>query len=90
MSAEKFITALRSPEMTRKDISYQPTRSRARMYLILHDYMHGINSDPLTLFAIVFSASDSIPTRVILTMSSCAKRDGSSLQEQEVRRAELF
>jgi hypothetical protein len=49
MSVDKFLKRMASPDLdpnqTKKDAASQ-----------LHDYTHGINSDPLAIFAIVFSA----------------------------------
>jgi hypothetical protein len=52
MSVEKFITRIVTPA----DIDENDLKSAEGIASILHDYTHGINSDPLTLFAIVFSA----------------------------------
>jgi hypothetical protein len=52
MSVEKFITRIVAPA----DIDENDLKSTRGIASILHDYTHGINSDPLTLFAILFSA----------------------------------
>jgi CheY-like chemotaxis protein len=52
MSVEKFITRIVTPA----DVDENDLKSAEGRASILHDYTHGINSDPLTLFAIVFSA----------------------------------
>jgi CheY-like chemotaxis protein len=56
MSVEKFITRIVTRDIDEKDIIANPDKSAEGTASILHDYTHGINSDPLTLFAIVFSA----------------------------------
>jgi CheY-like chemotaxis protein len=56
MSVEKFITRIVTRDVDEKDIIANPDKSAEGTASILHDYTHGINSDPLTLFAIVFSA----------------------------------
>jgi hypothetical protein len=62
MSVEKFITRVVSPDFDEKDIIANPDiddndlKSAEGIASILHDYTYGINSDPLTLLAIVFSA----------------------------------
>jgi CheY-like chemotaxis protein len=56
MSVEKFITRIVTPDIDEKRIIANPDKSLEGRASILHDYTHGINSDPLTLFAIVFSA----------------------------------
>jgi hypothetical protein len=62
MSVEKFITRIVTPDLEEKDIianqdlDEKDLKSAEGIASILHDYTHGINSDPLTLLAIVFSA----------------------------------
>jgi hypothetical protein len=62
MSVEKFITRIVTPDIDENDIITNPDldandlKSKEGIASILHDYTHGINSDPLTLLAIVFSA----------------------------------
>jgi hypothetical protein len=62
MSVEKFITRIVTPDIDEHDIIANPDldekglKSKEGIASILHDYTHGINSDPLTLLAIVFSA----------------------------------
>jgi hypothetical protein len=62
MSVEKFITRIVTPDLDEKDIianldlDEKDLKSAEGIASILHDYTHGINSDPLTLLAIVFSA----------------------------------
>jgi hypothetical protein len=62
MSVEKFITRIVNPDIDEQDIIANPDlddkdlKSAEGIASILHDYTHGINSDPLTLLAIVFSA----------------------------------
>jgi hypothetical protein len=51
MSVEKFISRIVTPDLDDKEL-----KSTKGIASILHDYTHGINSDPLTLLAIVFSA----------------------------------
>jgi hypothetical protein len=50
MCVEKFLSRIVTPDMDEKDMQQGGLASK------LHDYTHGINSDPLTLLAIVFSA----------------------------------
>jgi hypothetical protein len=51
MAVDKFIKRIVAPEIN-EDLETDEKRLASR----LHDYTHGINSDPLSLFAIVFSA----------------------------------
>ena len=51
ISVEKFITRSVTPDLDKKDL-----KSSEGIVSILHENTHGINSDPLTLLAIVFSA----------------------------------
>jgi hypothetical protein len=51
MSVEKFISRIVTPDLDEKEL-----KSTKDIASILHNYTHGINLDPLTLLAIVFSA----------------------------------
>jgi hypothetical protein len=51
MSVEKFISRIVTPDLDEEEL-----KSTKGIASILHEYTHGINSDPLTLLAIVFSA----------------------------------
>jgi hypothetical protein len=54
MSVEKFITRIVIPDLD--DLDKKELKSTKGIASTLHDYTHGINSDPLTLLAIIFSA----------------------------------
>lgn len=54
MSVDKFLTRIVAPEIDEKEA--QRLENEKDLYSKLHDYTHGITSDPMTLFAIVFSA----------------------------------
>jgi hypothetical protein len=49
MCVDKFLRRIVAPDV-------DPTMGRKHLASALHDYTHGINSDPLTIFAIMFSA----------------------------------
>jgi hypothetical protein len=49
MSVEKFITRIVTRDVDEKDIIANPDKSAEGTASILHDYTHGINSDPLTV-----------------------------------------
>lgn len=49
MCVDKFLKRIIAPDV-------DPTMDQNRLASILHDYTHGINSDPLASFAIIFSA----------------------------------
>ena len=62
MSVEKFLSRIVTPDLEEKDVINSPDldekdlKNAEGIASRLHDYTHGINSDPLTLLAIVFSA----------------------------------
>ena len=49
MCVDKFLKRIVAPDV-------DPTMDRSRLASTLHDYTHGINSDPLAVLAILFSA----------------------------------
>ncbi len=49
MCVDKFLKRIVAPDV-------DPTIERSRLASTLHDYTHGINSDPLAILAILFSA----------------------------------
>lgn len=54
MAVDKFLKRVVSPDL---DVNTQNTKKvRADVASQLHDYTHGITSDPLSVLAIVFSA----------------------------------
>lgn len=58
MCVNKFLKRIVSPEMEENkfvQIKDQATLAK-KVALHLHDYTHGIHSDPITMFGIVFSA----------------------------------
>lgn len=54
MSVDKFLTRIVAPEIDEKQA--QQFENEKDLQSKLHDYTHGITSDPMVLFAIVFSA----------------------------------
>lgn len=58
MSAIKFLKRIVSPEIGVEQLGRTKDESALakKVALHLHDYTHGIHSDPITMFAIVFSA----------------------------------
>lgn len=53
MAVDKFMNRIVTPDM---DESVHETKDRNGIAAHIHEYTHGINSDPITLLAIVFSA----------------------------------
>ena len=53
MAAEKFMNRIVTPDM---DDHHNSNKSNQGLASQVHDYTHGINNDPLTLLAILFSA----------------------------------
>lgn len=57
---QEFLKRIVNPEITCDDINVENLKDgqkvAAELASHLHDYTHGINSDPVTMFAIVFSA----------------------------------
>jgi hypothetical protein len=58
MSVSKFLKRIVTPELELGDLGNMMDKNSITKQIAsqLHDYTHGINSDPVTLFAIVFSA----------------------------------
>ena len=54
MCTNKFLKRIVSPELTDEELAKM--KDNKKMAQRLHTYTHGINSDPITLFAILFSA----------------------------------
>ena len=55
-SANKLLKRVVSPEISDEEFKRIRSGKSSAMASALHDYTHGINSDPLSSFAIVFSA----------------------------------
>jgi len=53
MSVSKFIKRIVTPEIDEERVSTQDMNKLAKR---LHDYTHGITSDPIAIFAILYSA----------------------------------
>lgn len=64
LSASKFLSRIVTPDLDLSDMGCSTTGGgtddnntmKKKIAVHLHDYTHGINSDPITLFAILFSA----------------------------------
>jgi len=54
LCVSKFLKRIVSPELTDGELSKMKDNKKLASHL--HNYTHGINSDPVTLFAILFSA----------------------------------
>jgi hypothetical protein len=54
MSVSKHLKRIVTPELADDELK-EATKSKGAAMALMHDYTHGINSDPLTHFAIVFS-----------------------------------
>ena len=54
MCASKLLKRIVSPEVTDEDLAKM--KDNKKLAKTLHTYTHGINSDPITVFAILFSA----------------------------------
>ena len=54
MCVSKFLKRIVSPELTDQELVKMKDNKKLASHL--HNYTHGINSDPVTLFAILFSA----------------------------------
>lgn len=55
MSVNKLLKRVVAPELTAEEVeNFQKKGVDIAMHI--HDYTHGINSDPLTIFAMTFSA----------------------------------
>jgi hypothetical protein len=54
MAVDKFLARVVAPEIDEKEA--QKIENEKDLHSKLHDYTHGINSDPMVLFAIVFGA----------------------------------
>jgi hypothetical protein len=55
MSVHKLLKRVVTPDISQEDLA-QAERDSNHLASCLHDFTHGINSDPLTLLAILFSA----------------------------------
>jgi hypothetical protein len=55
MSVDKLLKRIVAPDLTRDELE-RVGKSSGELASCLHDYTHGINSDPLAVFGIVFSA----------------------------------
>jgi hypothetical protein len=55
LSVQKLLKRVVTPDISEEDLQQAKTDSN-HLASCLHDYTHGINSDPLTIFAIIFSA----------------------------------
>jgi hypothetical protein len=55
MSVDKLLNRIVAPDLSDEEIE-RAQKSRGQLASCLHDYTHGINSDPLSSLAIVFSA----------------------------------
>jgi hypothetical protein len=55
MSVHKLLKRVVTPDISKEDLA-QAERDRNHLASCLHAFTHGINSDPVALFAIVFSA----------------------------------
>lgn len=53
MATDKFMNRIVTPDI---DETVQHGKDHAKLASTVHDYTHGINSDPITLLAIIFSA----------------------------------
>lgn len=56
MSADKFLQRIQVPDIDMENRENARREESNDLALQLHTYTHGITSDPLTLFAIIFSA----------------------------------
>ena len=54
MCCSKFLKRIVTPELTDEELAKMKDNKKLASHL--HNYTHGINSDPITLFAILFSA----------------------------------
>ena len=55
LSVHKLLKRVVTPDISKEDLEHAK-KDTCHLASRLHDYTHGINSDPLTLFGIVFSA----------------------------------
>jgi hypothetical protein len=55
MSVHKLLKRVVTPDISKEDLE-QAERDRCHLASCLHDYTHGINSDPLISFGVAFSA----------------------------------
>jgi len=58
MSVSKFLKRIVTPEIDLEELSNLQDKDKIAQQIAshLHDYTHGLTSDPITIFAIVFSA----------------------------------
>ncbi len=58
MSVSKFLKRIVTPEIELEELSKLQDKDKIAQQIAshLHDYTHGLTSDPITIFAIVFSA----------------------------------
>jgi len=56
MSVNKLLRRIVTPELSEEKIEEIKNSDQAKLALHLHDYTYGINSDPLAMFAMTFSA----------------------------------
>jgi len=54
MSVNKMLKRIVSPDLSDEELSKMKDNRKLASHL--HAYTHGINSDPVTMFAILFSA----------------------------------
>ncbi|GKZ01341.1 hypothetical protein MPSEU_001085100 [Mayamaea pseudoterrestris] len=55
MSVAKHLKRIATPELEFNEDDKKACKSKGAAMALIHDYTHGINSDPITHFAIVFS-----------------------------------
>lgn len=56
MSVKKLLKRIVAPDLTEEQLEALKSKDKSDLASHLHDYTHGINSDPLTSLAVTFSA----------------------------------
>ena len=56
MSVNKLLKRIVAPDFSKEELDHMMTHTQEEVASHLHDFPHGINSDPMALFAITFSA----------------------------------